>query len=60
MSSGLDEMRKIIREQEPLRPSSRLTKELETAKSNDGQSCRTPEYRRSCRTPPSIATWTGS
>ena len=26
---------KIIREREPLRPSSRLTKELETAKSND-------------------------
>ncbi len=35
MRSGLDEMRKIIREREPLRPSSRLTKELETAKSND-------------------------
>ena len=34
MRSGLDEMRKIIREREPLRPSSRLTKELETAKSS--------------------------
>ena len=34
MRSGLDEMRKIIREREPLRPSSRLTKELETAKSD--------------------------
>ena len=31
MRSGLDEMRKIIREREPLTPSSRLTKELETA-----------------------------
>ena len=30
MRSGLDEMRKIIREREPLTPSSRLTKELET------------------------------
>ena len=37
MRSGLDEMRKIIREREPLRPSSRLTKELETAKSNDSK-----------------------
>jgi WD40 repeat protein/serine/threonine protein kinase len=30
--SGLDEMRRIIREREPLRPSSRLTQQLETAR----------------------------
>jgi WD40 repeat protein/serine/threonine protein kinase len=30
--SGLDEMRRIIREREPLRPSSRLTRQLETTK----------------------------
>ena len=59
MRSGLDEMRKIIREREPLRPSSRLTKELETAKSSDSD-IRTPEYRQHADTPPSTATWTGS
>ena len=32
MRSGLDEMRKIIREREPLTPSSRLTKDLTTRK----------------------------
>ena len=32
MRSGLDEMRKIIREKEPLRPSSRLTHELAVGK----------------------------
>ena len=42
MRSGLDEMRKIIREREPLRPSSRLTKELETAKSNDSNHAALP------------------
>jgi serine/threonine protein kinase/WD40 repeat protein len=35
MRSGPDEMRKIIREREPLTPSSRLMKDLETAKSSD-------------------------
>jgi eukaryotic-like serine/threonine-protein kinase len=42
MRSGLDEMRKIIREREPLRPSSRLTKELETAKSNESDHAALP------------------
>jgi WD40 repeat protein/serine/threonine protein kinase len=37
MSSGLDAMRKIIREREPLKPSSRLTKNLETANRSDSQ-----------------------
>ena len=37
MSSGLDAMRKIIREQEPLKPSPRLTKDLETANRSDSQ-----------------------
>jgi WD40 repeat protein/serine/threonine protein kinase len=32
VESGLDEMRRIIREREPLRPSSRLTKQLETTR----------------------------
>ena len=31
LAAGLDEMRRIIREQEPLRPSTRLTQELERA-----------------------------
>jgi WD40 repeat protein/serine/threonine protein kinase len=39
MSSGLDAMRKIIREQEPLKPSSRLTKASTTRKeTGSGQS----------------------
>jgi WD40 repeat protein/serine/threonine protein kinase len=45
MRSGLDQMRKIIREREPLTPSSRLTKELETAKSNDSTRHPTPDTR---------------
>ena len=49
MRSGLDEMRKIIREREPLTPSSRLTKELRNGKEHWFEP--TPEYRRHCRTP---------
>ena len=37
MSSGLDGMRKIIRETEPLRPSSRLTQQLETTKRRESK-----------------------
>jgi serine/threonine protein kinase/WD40 repeat protein len=42
MRSGLDEMRKIIREREPLTPSSRLMRDLETAKISDSTRHPTP------------------
>jgi WD40 repeat protein/serine/threonine protein kinase len=45
MRSGLEEMRKIIREREPLTPSARLTKESETAKRNDPTRHLTPDTR---------------
>src|SRR4030095_10594203 len=37
LASGLDAMRKTIREKEPLRPSTRLTQELEAATANESQ-----------------------
>ena len=60
MASGLDAMRRMIREKEPLRPSTRLTQEC--AKTDrrlraNHAALRAPS---SCRTPPSTATWTGS
>ena len=45
MRSGLDQMRKIIREKEPLTPSSRLSKNLK-AKSSDSEHPSTPGYRQ--------------
>ena len=50
LASGLDEMRKIIREKEPLRPSSRLTHELtaqkEAAKTSVAQTVPRPTINR--------------
>ncbi len=40
MESGLDEMRRIIREQEPVRPSTRLTQELAAREKQTGESRR--------------------
>ena len=47
MSSGLDAMRKIIREQEPLRPSTRLTQDLKRPKSSDSNHSAHPKSARS-------------
>ena len=57
MRSGLDAMRKIIREREPLRPSSRLTQELATP---DRRLARTDIRHPTIRHPPSTAISTGS
>jgi WD40 repeat protein/serine/threonine protein kinase len=46
MSSGLDAMRKIIREREPLKPSSRLTQDLQSAKNHDSQHSALPSTVR--------------
>ena len=43
MSSGVEAMRKIIRERDPLTPSSRLTMDLETAKISDSNRHPTPD-----------------
>ena len=50
MRSGLDEMRKIIREREPLRPSSRLTQDCEPARAM------IPANRRTLRVPSKLRT----
>ncbi len=52
MRSGLDEMRKIIREREPLTPSSRLTKNLATRTEAGSNRIRNPksEIRQSTAT----------
>ena len=58
MRSGLDEMRKIIREREPLTPSSRLTKELRHGKEQLARTDTPKSDNPTLR--PSTATWTGS
>ena len=46
LSAGLDEMRRIIREQEPERPSTRLTQALRTTGRNSNPATRKPDIDR--------------
>ena len=55
--AGLDEMRRIIREEEPPRPSTRLELARRDADDRLGQS---PGRRPRSWTGPSAASWTGS
>jgi WD40 repeat protein len=48
LRSGLDEMRRIIREREPLRPSSRVTQHLETTKRTSAHSSAMDPLRLPC------------
>ena len=64
MNSGLDEMRKIIREREPVRPSTKLSKTLVAAERNGAQIKRRREGESwslltSAATTDSVGTWTG-